>query len=175
MDSPELSWHREGKARVLAALAACGIDAREDVSGVTPGGTKWKADVLFTVNGRSVTVQLQRGYQPLREFRRRQQRFAESGIECFWLFRREPFQTLTANIAHTRRGRALPELPVALLDEHVEFGDTKSASVSAWLTGVLDGTFCYRDGGWSLQLERISQPLPSSKRRSASSGIVGSP
>ncbi len=144
-------WHREGKAGVLAALNGLGIEARADVEGVTPNGTKWKADVLFSVNGRTVSIVLQRGYQPLREFRRRQQRFAECHIACFWLFRKETFATLTANVAHTRNSTALPELPVAMLDaQRIEFGDTKSATLDQWLTGILDGSFGYRDGWWTL-------------------------
>lgn len=151
MDLPELRWHREGKVSVLAALAALGIEGREDVEGVTPNGTKWKADVLFTVNGRSISIHLQRGYQPLREFRRRQQRFAECHIDCFWLFRKETFATLSANIAHTRNNAALPELPTAMLEaQRIEFGDGKIATINEWLAGVLDGSFRYRDGSWTL-------------------------
>lgn len=143
-----LTWHREGKASVLAALASLGFDARADVEGTTPNGTKWKAEVLFTAGARSVVVQLQRGYQPLREFRRRQARFAECGLECCWLFRRETFATLSANLAHTRAGAALPELPVAVLEQQrVEVGDSL-LSLTEWLSALVDGTFRYRDGAW---------------------------
>ena len=145
-----LEWHREAKAAVIAALAGLGIEG-SDGAGVTPNGTKWKADVLFSVNGRNIAIVLQRGYQPLREFRRRQLRFAECQIDCFWLFQRETFAMLTANIAHARKTSALPELPSAMWEEQrVEFGDAKRATMNEWLAGVLDGSFRYRDGWWTL-------------------------
>jgi competence protein CoiA len=150
-DAPEMKWHREGKVALLAALTSLGIEGREGVDGLTPNGTKWKADVLFSSAGRTIAVQLQRGYQPLREFRRRQLRFAQCSIECFWLFRRETFETLRNNIMHTQSVGALPALPMAMLEEQrIEFGGAKNATITQWLSGVLDGSFQYREGAWNL-------------------------
>ena len=137
---------------MLEALASLGVEARADVGGTTPDGTKWKADVLFAAGSRTVAVQLQRGYQPLREFRRRQARFSACGIECFWLFRREPYETLLANLAHTRGAHALPELPVALMEAlSVETRGSASVTVTRWLRAVVDGSFRFREGDWRLE------------------------
>ena len=137
-----MKWHREGKAGVLAALAKLGIEAREDVDGVTPNGTKWKADVLFAIHERNIAIVLQRSYQHLREFRRRQERFAECGIECFWLFRDVPFVTFSNTTA------PLSELPVSILNE----GRVQSASVAEWLSAIVDGSFRFYDGLWAIAL-----------------------
>ncbi|MFW6098477.1 MAG: hypothetical protein ACOC7Q_00910 [bacterium] len=48
----------------------------------------------------------------------------------------------------------LPELPVAMLntegEQRVLFGGLKTATVSTWLAGILDGTYQYRGGSWNL-------------------------
>ena len=151
-DAPGLEWHRDGMASVLPALPSLGLEGREDGSGLTPDGTKWKADVLFAARGRTIAVQLQRGYQPLREFRRRQARFAQCAIDGFWLFRPETFETLRANLQHTRDAGAIPELPVAVLHERrVETAASRNVSVAEWLAAVVEGAFHYRDGAWRLR------------------------
>ncbi|KWH56048.1 hypothetical protein WT63_24570 [Burkholderia anthina] len=52
------------------------------------------------------------------------------------------------------RDAMLPELPVAMLDTEgsqlVLFGGLKTATVSTWLAGILNGTYEYRGGSWNL-------------------------
>ncbi len=166
--APETKWHRSGKAVVLATLGALGIDGQEEAPGRSPSGSKWEADVLFSSHGRTIAIELQRSYQNLRDFTRRQEKYAESGVECYWLVRREVFLTLgkaTSRLLLTREYGGvfpetgigtgmLPELPVAILDsvdeQRVLFGELKSATVQAWLEGILGGTFQYRGGSWNL-------------------------
>lgn len=169
--APETMWHKSGKAAVLAALAGRGIAAREEVPGQAPSGERWEADVLFSVGGRVVAIQLQRSYQHLRDFLRRQARYEASGVECYWLARYEVFLALAKKSRELRLQRdfggkfsqscglgvgMLPELPVAVLADgpdaalQVNFGLLKSATVSAWLDGVLDGTYQFRAGCWNL-------------------------
>jgi competence protein CoiA len=111
---------------------------------------------------------LQRSYQTLSEFTRRQERYRASGVDCFWLVRKETFVTLgkaTVRV-HVKRyfggmfpaggvgTGSLPELPVAMLDtdgrQMVVFGGLKLATVSDWLAGLLCGDYQYRDGSWNL-------------------------
>jgi len=82
--APETVWHRAGKASVMAALASMGIECRDEVPGKSPSGGKWKADVLFTVNGRTIAIELQRSYQNVRIFIGRQERYAASGV-ALWV------------------------------------------------------------------------------------------
>ena len=92
--APETIWHKSGKAAVLAALNGMGVSGSDEVSGQSPSGEKWQADVLFSVAGRTMAVELQRSYQHLRDFARRQERYAASAVECYWLVRKEAFITL---------------------------------------------------------------------------------
>lgn len=166
--APETKWHKAGKASVLAALAGMGIEGRDEVPGCSPLGDKWEADVLFSVPGRTIVIELQRSYQHLRDFTRRQERYAASGAECYWLVRPETFMTLGKATSRLLLKRdfgnvfpsegigtgMLPELPVAVLDTEgkqlVQFGGFKTATVPVWLAGILDGAYQYRGGSWNL-------------------------
>lgn len=166
--APETKWHRAGKAAVLAALDSMDIKGKEEVSGASSTGDKWEADVLFSVPGRTIVIELQRSYQHLRDFTRRQDRYTASGVECFWLVRPETFRTLGKATSRLLLKRdfgnkfpdggigtgMLPELPVAMLDTEgvqlVLFGGLKAATLRAWLGGVLNGNYQYRAGSWNL-------------------------
>lgn len=166
--APETKWHKAGKAAVLAALEGMGIVGSEEVPGRSSSGGKWEADVLFSVPGRTIVIELQRSYQHLRDFTRRQERYAASAVECYWLVRKETFLTLGKATSRLLLKRdfgnvfphggigtgMLPELPVAMLDTEgsqlVLFGGLKSATVSTWLTGILNGAYQYRSGSWNL-------------------------
>lgn len=166
--APETIWHEAGKAAVLAALLGMNIQGRAEVPGVSPSGDKWKADVLFSVGGRTIAIELQRSYQHLRDFTRRQERYAASGVECYWLVRFETFVTLTKATCRVLKQRdfgnvwpksdtgtgALPELPVAILDperaDSVVFGLLKTATMPVWLAGIIDGSYQCRSYAWNL-------------------------
>ncbi|WP_088743147.1 competence protein CoiA [Cobetia sp. QF-1] len=166
--APETKWHKSGKATVMAALASMGIEHCDEVLGQSSSGSSWKADVLFSINDRRVAIELQRSYQHLRDFIRRQERYAESDVECYWLVRKDVFITLSKATARLLLKRdfeglfppggigtgMLPELPVAMLnieaEQLVEFGCLKSATVPVWLSGIIDGIYKYREGSWTL-------------------------
>jgi competence protein CoiA len=166
--APETKWHKAGKAAVLAALNDMGIKGREEVPGRSPSGDRWEADVLFSVAGRTIVIELQRSYQHLRDFTRRQERYLASAVECYWLVRKETFITLSKGTSRLLLKRnfgnvfplagigtgMLPELPVAMLntegEQLVHFGGFKAATVPAWLAGILDSSYQYRGGSWNL-------------------------
>lgn len=166
--SPETVWHKSGKATVMAALNELGIEGKEEVSGDSPSGSKWTADILFSSGSRTIAIELQRSYQHLRDYFRRQERYAQSDVECYWLVRKEQFLTLGKSTRRLLLEREfgnvwpsggigtgmLPELPVSILDlekqEPVVFGGLKSAKVSVWLQGILSGDYQYRSGSWNL-------------------------
>lgn len=166
--APETVWHKTGKVAVLAGLNSLGLAAQEEASGKSPTGDKWTADVLFSIHGRTIAIELQRSYQHLREFIRRQERYTRSGVECYWLTRYEQWLTLgkaTSRLLLKREYNnvwpeegigtgCLPELPVAMLETEsrqlVQFGDGKGASVYDWLNGIINRDYQYREGSWNL-------------------------
>lgn len=84
--APETVWHIEGKDLVFGALKLFGVNPRSEVPGGS-GKDRWKADIYFEHDGRKVAIELQRSYQHLRDFVRRQERYARYGVECYWLLR----------------------------------------------------------------------------------------
>ena len=120
---------------------------------------KWEADILFSSRGRNIAIELQRSYQHLREYTRRQERYSESGVECCWLVRKEVFITLSKATSRLLLAREfagvfpetgigtgmLPELPVAIVNtedaQRVVFGGQKDATVQAWLEDILSGSW----------------------------------
>jgi competence protein CoiA len=167
--APETKWHKDGKTAVLAALHRLGIEGRDEVPGKTAAGEKWKADVLFTYNGRTIAIELQRSYQHLREFIRRQERYKASGMECYWLVRHETLITLVKATGSLLLKRdyenrmpvdgigsgLLPELPVSMLDteseQQINFGGGEFATVQTWLDGILNGSYQHHAGSWNLR------------------------
>lgn len=167
-NAPETSWHKAGKAAVLSTLNSMGIQAFDEFSGQSINGDRWKADVLFESSNRTIVIELQRSYQHLRDFTRRQVRYRASGIECYWLVRTETFLTLgkaTRRLLLKREFNnvfppggigtgMLPELPVAILkiegDRLIHFGGFKMSTIRQWLEGIVDRSFQYRQGSWNL-------------------------
>lgn len=166
--APETVWHKAGKVAVLAALNRLGLEGREEVSGRSSTGDKWEADTLFFADGRTIVVELQRSYQHIRDYLRRQERYKQSAVECYWLVRRETFITLGRSTSRLLLKRdfgnvfpksgigtgMLPDLPVAMLDTDAEqrvlFGGFQTATVQTWLESILNGIYRYRSGSWNL-------------------------
>lgn len=164
--APETIWHSDGKAAVMSALAGLGVEGHSEVPGQSTSGQKWQADVLFSFESRTIAVELQRSYQHLRDYIRRQERYAKSNVECYWLTRQEQFGTLTSATSRLLLKRdygnmfptsgigtgCIAELPVSILafgaNKPVQFGLGKAATIRDWLAGVLDKTYRYREGSW---------------------------
>lgn len=99
--APETIWHIEGKDLIFGALKFFGMNPRSEVPGGT-GKDRWKADIYFEVGARKIAIELQRSYQHLRDFERRQARYARYGVECYWLVRNEVGRTLMNAIMNKR-------------------------------------------------------------------------
>lgn len=174
--APETRWHLAGKAAVLAALRSMGIEGREEVSGKSPTGS-WEADVLFELDGtpdrRRIAIELQRSYQHLRDYVRRQERYAAAGVESYWLTTRAHFTTFAKASARRYKPSSTsglplppgyfamsPEVPLGLLELSqapvVLFGGMKSAPLLVWLGAIVERRYTYRDGLWLI--EHNNQP-----------------
>ncbi|SDW00138.1 Competence protein CoiA-like family protein [Pseudomonas syringae] len=91
--APETIWHVEAKDLVFGALKLFGLAPRSEVAGGA-GKDRWKADVYVEIGERRIAIELQRSYQHLRDFVRRQERYARWGVECYWLVRHDVGRTL---------------------------------------------------------------------------------
>src|SRR3954465_4346133 len=88
----ESDLHLYLKAQCLIGARAAGWDALPEQSGRTPDGQDWRADVLCHRPGQSWSIALEAQVQLQGEetYRKRQARFAASGIRGLWLVAHEP-------------------------------------------------------------------------------------
>ncbi|CAN7783242.1 competence protein CoiA family protein [Cupriavidus necator] len=163
--APETVWHQTGKALVVAAVRSLGLACREEVSGGA-GRATWRADTHFQIGARTVVIELQRSYQHLREFQRRQARYRAAGVECYWLIRQEQLSAVAGAISRKRLKEEfggkfppgsfyphLPDLPWALLEANDPprvRGPVMDLSVNDWIAGIIAGRYLYREGKWAV-------------------------
>lgn len=84
--APESIEHQIAKIKLVMGMRAAGHDARVEQPGVAPSG-QWQADVLvYTARG-PVAVEVQLAQQHWDEYRRRTERYTESGVFVVWLVR----------------------------------------------------------------------------------------
>jgi competence CoiA-like predicted nuclease len=88
--APETVWHIGAKALVVDGMRRLGATCSEEV--FEGGARPWKADVLVQWSGRRIAIEIQRSYQHLRDFKRRQQRYRDADVECVWLLPRKRHQ-----------------------------------------------------------------------------------
>lgn len=168
--TPETIWHLHVKEALVKELKKRSIQAKDEVSGVSESG-KWKADVYFEHSTRAVAFEVQHSSQHLRDYFKRQERYKESGVECYWLLYKPRFLTVTKSIAKHRLkeefGNKFPKdketggglgqissLPIVWFEPEderpVKAPGFFSTEVGVWIDSVLDGSFRYSSGGWKI-------------------------
>lgn len=82
--APESPEHLRAKEIILRAAIAAGWQADAEVRA---GDGTWVADVLVTDGIHRVALEIQWSQQTSDEYHRRQSRYAEAGVECYWFVR----------------------------------------------------------------------------------------
>src|SRR3954470_13868918 len=108
----ESDLHLYLKAQCLIGARAAGWDALPEQSGQTPDGQDWRADILCRRPGQiwSIALEAQVQLQGEEAYRKRQERFAASGIRALWLVAHEPaaLHNTGASPINTYRRSGLP-------------------------------------------------------------------
>ncbi|MPR08170.1 hypothetical protein [Microvirga tunisiensis] len=148
----ETDIHLYLKAQCLLGTRVAGWEALPEQSGITPEGEDWRADVLCRRPGMdwSVAFEAQVQLQAEETYRRRQARYAASGIRTLWLvghehsllnrYWLEPDQGLPAFKTHIwkdERGR--PGAHVLLDGQSLPIAEFVSGALSRQLHWVGDG------------------------------------
>jgi len=85
--APETVEHLHLKYLAAKAATECGWEVYTEYHGETKAGEKWIADVYCSKGKAAIALEMQWSQQTEEEFKRRQGRYAESGVRCAWLYR----------------------------------------------------------------------------------------
>ena len=136
--------HLHLKAMSVAAARADGWTAEAEVSGATPAGEPWRADVLATKGRHRIAIEVQWSPQADDVTRARQARYAASGVRGLWLFRQAV--TADADVPAVRvRGSLTTGLTIlglsaadflaAVFDRRLRFGFPVGTTAEAIVAG----------------------------------------
>lgn len=83
----ETAEHIHIKYLVMKELGRNGWDVKVEKRGVTPSGEEWIADIYAEKGKAKIAIEVQWSPQTFIETRRRQEKYAQSGVRCAWLLR----------------------------------------------------------------------------------------
>ncbi|EPK5790075.1 TPA: competence protein CoiA [Pseudomonas aeruginosa] len=188
--SEESQWHLAAKILVRSVLEDLGCRASVEMPGSGDAG-RWQADVWGERNGVRLAVEIQRSYQSLRDYRKRQERYREAGIKSLWLLRQERYSTLTKSMGKERLrtefggkfpsaghfGPCLSDLPVAMLEldpaPTVKGAGFFNATLPNILEAVLSERFLCINGLWCIDnLESMNNAARLSRERFAANRLA---
>jgi hypothetical protein len=87
----ETEVHLELKRMAVEAARSHGWITQAEVTGMTPAGEQWRADVLAQKGTAKIAIEIQWSGQTNDETLRRQERYKQSGIRGLWLLRQPGF------------------------------------------------------------------------------------
>jgi hypothetical protein len=138
--APETEEHLVLKRMVVEAARRQGWTANTEVTGITPAGEPWPADVLVQNDLRKVAVEIQWSGQTNEETWRRQERYKECGIRGLWLFRRAGF-LVTHDLPAVCVGGNVDDGFTALVADHSQSQWRQGMPLGAFIDAVFDGRF----------------------------------
>lgn len=92
----ETEEHRQIKYLVSKTLFECGWSVEVEKRGNTPSGEEWIADIYAEKGTVKIAVEVQWSSQTFIETRRRQEKYAQSGVRCAWLLRSGSIKEINA-------------------------------------------------------------------------------
>ena len=164
--TPETAEHLWAKTIVCQTARAVGWTADTEVRGQTPAGEDWVADVLATKGSAKVAIEIQWSRQGTDETKRRQRRYADSGVRALWLLRHPDLllerdtPSFLLDVRTTSESAAFVRLPSSQFDSRWVTNRNKSEA-EYWQQTIALETFVRGALTGSLQFApAIDQPIP---------------
>ena len=95
----ESAEHIHIKYLVMKELDRNGWSVEVEKRGATPSGEEWIADIYAEKGKAKIAIEVQWSHQAFTETRRRQEKYAQSGIRCAWLLRSSSIKARDAIVA----------------------------------------------------------------------------
>ena len=166
--SPESIWHLKAKEDVCTILKSKNIPVELERTGNSPSG-KWKADVYFECEDRRIAIEIQKSYQQLSNYLKRQEKYTEGGVESYWLLYKPRYMTLVKSLGKYRLKNeydgkfppqgyispCIPELPIAYYeadegDRLVKGASFFQCSLGEWVDGLISHRFVCVENVWKI-------------------------
>lgn len=91
LPKPESYAHTRLKIDIVKTARSLGFQADIEVTGGTPDGEEWIADILVTKkNGKRAVYEVQLSGQHLKDFRFRTEKYRRSSVEVVWVVSEDP-------------------------------------------------------------------------------------
>ncbi|MEI6715150.1 MAG: competence protein CoiA family protein [Verrucomicrobiota bacterium] len=163
--APESQWHIATKNQLARTLLQVGEQPIIEQS-IDDKLVHAKPDVQFVSKDQRIAIEVQHSYQTLDEYLRRQKRYSDAGVRCYWLLYLPQYSTLAKATARRRIKRefagalppggmfpTIPELPVAIFapDEcggRVTGAGNLNLPLTHWLTAITARQFQWVNGVW---------------------------
>ena len=149
----ETEHHIRLKTLAVERARIAGWEADCEVAGETSDGERWIADALGRKDGRTVAVEIQWSSQTHEETRRRQRRYASSGVRCLWLMK--DAQSLRFDDEDVPIAGILFD-PANDKDYRIRLGDGTSMNASSFLDAVFTSRFKFGHPGVRPQQKETS-------------------
>lgn len=146
--APESEAHLYLKRAAVVAARKNGWIADTEVTGTTPSGTQWIADVFAQKGKHKVAVEIQWSGQMNDETLRRQERYKEADVRGLWLLRQPGFP-ITHDLPAVCIGGNLEEGFTALIPSFSTMNARDRSQLSRWhqvlpMHEFLDAAFSHR-------------------------------
>ena len=147
----ETEEHLHLKALALRVARSHGWEAQTEVSGTTPDGEKWIADVLAQKGEERIAIEVQWSGQVNEETLRRQHKYTQSGVTGIWLLRQPGFP-VSRDLPAACIGGSLEDGLMLLLPEREDMtvrdrikqeGWSQISTSKMFLSAVFEGQFLF--------------------------------
>jgi hypothetical protein len=133
--APETEAHLALKALAAQAAQRAGWGYSTEVTGLSPSGETWTADVLACKDEAKIAIEVQWSPQANEQSLHRHERYRQSGVRCLWLFRQRGFPDEEAFPAARISGDVATGFSVHQGEEAMPLDE--------FLNAVFEERFCY--------------------------------